>query len=741
MATRQKKHHALKLAFENKIEALLKRMTLEEKLGQMSQRLDDSPALTADLRSGRIGSLLYVVGAEQCNKYQKIAVEESRLGIPLLFGRDVIHGYRTILPIPLGQACGFDPDLVETGAAMAAREARADGINWTFAPMVDVARDPRWGRIAEGFGEDPRLTSIMAAAMVRGFQGEKPGDSDRVAACVKHYVGYSAAEGGRDYNTTEISERTLREVYLPPFYAAARTGAASFMSAFNDLNGIPATANRFTLTDILRGEWEFDGIVLSDWNAITELITHGFARDASAAAACAVTAGVDMEMRTTSYVDHLPELIRQKKVSLKLIDQAVRRILRAKFLLGLFAQPFADSSRTASVLLCDDHRRQARKTAQKSLVLLRNEKAVLPLSKSIGSLAVIGPLADDGHNQLGCWVLDSNPKDSMTFLAAIRAKVSPKTLVRYRRGVSDCRSLDTRGIAAAVRAARESDVVVVVVGEDRNMSGEARSRSSIELPGAQQQLVEALARAGKPLVVVLMTGRPLAIPSIAQHCDGLLLAFHPGTEGGNAIADVIFGDVSPSGRLPVSFPRSTGQIPVYYNHKNTGRPPRDRGRPLDAGAPQPGAGDCTGYIDQSTKPLYPFGFGLTYTQFKYSNLKIKPIKSNGRRAICVSIDLKNAGKYPGTELVQVYLRDIQASTTRPIRELRAFRHVELDAGKTCRVAFELPPDDLALYDLAMRRVIEPGEFSVWVGPDCETGQEGRFEITGSKPIPVPHFCA
>ncbi|HEX5706290.1 MAG TPA: glycoside hydrolase family 3 N-terminal domain-containing protein, partial [Pyrinomonadaceae bacterium] len=565
-------------AVERRINQLIARMTLEEKLGQLQQLdghadgryKDEHPEL---VRTGRLGSTLNVRGARASNELQRIAVERSRLKIPLLFGFDVIHGYRTVFPVPLGEAASFDPRAAERSAHIAATEARAAGVHWTFAPMVDIARDARWGRIVEGAGEDPYLGSAFARARVRGFQGPDYSAQDRVAACAKHWVAYGASEAGRDYNTTDVTERALREIYFPPFRAALDEGVATFMSAFNDIDGVPASANPFTLTQVLRGEWKFDGFVVSDYESVKETINHKLAADEREAARLALNAGVDMEMVSRLYNQHGASLLRERKLTQATIDEAVRRILRIKFRLGLFERPYADESRESSVILAPAHLAAAREIAARSMVLLKNERGALPLDKNVRRLAVVGPFAEDPAVLLGSWTGDGRKEDTVTLLAGVRAKVSPQTRVRFEKGCADALCATDEGFDEAVGAVRDSDAAIVVVGEPAEMSGEAASRSSLELPGRQLDLVKAIHATGKPYVVVLMNGRPLAIEWLDVNAPAILETWFAGTQGGHAIVDVLFGDVNPGGKLPVTFPRNAGQMPLYYNHKRTGRPP------------------------------------------------------------------------------------------------------------------------------------------------------------------------
>jgi beta-glucosidase len=718
---------------ERRIDTLLGQMTLEEKLGQL-QQLDGLGEGTyrpehLDLaRKGLLGSTLNVRGAHNVNELQRAAFEQSRLRIPLIFGFDVIHGYRTVFPIPLGEAASWDPAAVERAASIAAAEARAAGVQWTFAPMVDIARDPRWGRIAEGAGEDPYLGSAMARARFHGFQGSDYSRPDKVVACAKHWVAYGAAEGGRDYNTTDLSERTLRSVYFPPFRAAVDAGAGSVMSAFNDLNGVPSSANPFTLTQVLRKEWGFDGIVVSDYTSVIELINHGVAADESEAARQALSAGVDMEMVSRSYATHVPRLVRQGKLSMAAVDEAVRRVLRVKLRAGLFDAPYADADRERATLLKPDFRLAAREIASRSMVLLKNERGVLPLSPSIARVAVIGPLADDRPDMMGNWIGDGRADDVVTVLAGIKAAVAPATQVTYAKGVSvDLEVLadataheaaDRAGIEEAVRVAREVDAVVLVLGETGAMSGEASSRSSLDLPGRQLELAQRVIGAGQPTAIVLMNGRPLTISWLADRASAILEAWFPGTEGGNAVADVVFGKANPGGKLPVTFPRTVGQVPIYYNHGNTGRPPDASNKYTSK------------YLDVPWTPLYPFGHGLSYTEFKLSSLRLSQthIRPDGR--VLVSVDVENVGSRGGDEVVQLYIRDVVASVTRPVQELKGFQRVTLGPGEKRTVEFALASEHLGFLDRAMKWVVEPGLFKIRVGTSSEGGLEASFEVGG-----------
>ena len=710
---------------EKQINALLAKMTLAEKLGQL-QQLDGEgngafrPEHPDLIRKGLLGSTLNVRGAKNTNQLQHIAMDESRLKIPVLFGFDVIHGYRTIFPIPLAEASSWDPALAEQSSSIAAKEAYSTGLRWTFAPMLDIARDPRWGRITEGAGEDPFLGAAFARARVRGFQGNDYSATNKLLACAKHWVAYGATEGGRDYNTTEMSENTLREVYFPPFKAAVDAGVGSVMSAFNDLNGVPTSANPFTLTKVLRGEWKFQGFVVSDYTAVKELINHGLAANDKEAARAALNAGVDMEMVSRLFNQQGPELVKERQLSGATIDEAVRRILRIKFRLGLFEHPYTDEALEGNSLLTPASRATARAIADRSLVLLKNDRETLPLKKSIHSVAIIGPLADDKRTPLGWWSGDGKAEDTITPLAGIKRKVSPETKVNYAKGC-EIEGDSTAGFADAIAAARDSEVAVVFVGETSETVGEAASKSSLNLTGRQLALVQAVYATGKPTVVVLINGRPLTIGWIAENVPALLEAWMGGTESGNAIADVLFGDVNPGGKLPVTWPRTVGQVPLYYNHMNTGRPPEANNRYTSK------------YLDVPWTPQFPFGYGLSYTQFKITNLQLSahetlPLKGND--AIAVSVEVENVGNQAGDEVVQLYIRDVAASMTRPVKELKGFQRVTLQAGEKKHLEFLLTREQLGFWNREMQFVVEPGEFKVMVGSSSEDVIETKFEVVG-----------
>ncbi|CAM3597924.1 glycoside hydrolase family 3 N-terminal domain-containing protein [Marinicrinis lubricantis] len=697
---------------ENRASQLLERMTWSEKIGQMVQygRCEDREI---DLiREGKVGSLLNVHGAEKINELQRIAVEESRLGIPLLIGDDVIHGFRTIFPIPLGEAASWDLDMMEKNARIAAIEAASEGIRWTFAPMVDVTRDPRWGRIAEGTGEDTYYASLTAAAKVRGFQSPNENGYPMTAACVKHFAGYGWIEGGRDYDTTDMSERVLRETILPPFQSGIEAGALSVMSAFTELSGVPASGSRFLLRDILKGEWSFDGVVVSDWESIEEMIYHGYAEDRADSAYKGLLAGVDIDMHSGVYLEHLEHIIQKQPSLQKLLDDAVLRVLKMKFELGLFEYPYIDSNKREQILFNREHLEQARDSARQSIVLLKNEGAVLPLQPAaLNKISLIGPLADDPHHSMGCWAWKGREEDVVTIRQAFISRISPSAEVTYVKG-SGVKEEIAGGIEEAVRAARESDMGVVVVGESEDMTGEHYNRAHIELPEPQLKLLQAIKNeTNTPLVVIVMSGRPLALEWVHTHADAVLEAWHLGTETGNAVVDVLTGAYNPSGKLPVTFPRTAGQIPIYYNRKNTGRPHL-----------------YEDYVDVDDTPLYPFGYGLSYTTFEYSDLQLSAEHMMVDGSIEVTARIKNSGPMDGAETVQLYIRDLVGSVTRPIKELRGFQKLFLQSGETKKVRFTLTPSHLAMRDERLQLAVEPGEFHVWVGPDSERGLQGRFRV-------------
>jgi beta-glucosidase len=773
---------------------LLKQMTLEEKVGQMVQSIR-SADIDEQVRSGAVGSILSLTDRHEVNRLQKIAVEESRLGIPLIFGFDVIHGQNTVFPIPLAEACTWNPELLEEAARIAAAEAAVTGVDWIFAPMVDICRDPRWGRVAEGAGEDPFLGAFMAEARVRGFQAKGLPGGKRIVACPKHYVAYGAAEAGKDYNTTDMSERTLRDVFLPPFYAAFAEGAGTTMSAFNDLCGVPTSANAFTLQTVLRDEWGWDGVVVSDYNSVGELVPHGIAADLKEATTKAVSAGVEMDMMSHGYTRYLAELVREGVIKEKVLDRAVRRILSLKLALGLFENPYTDESLYEQVVLQESHRAKALEVAQQSMVLLKNEGELLPLAPE-SKVAVIGPLADDHYSPLGCWAWMGRPKDVESVLDGLRAVWAGQ--IEYAKGCEivepqpgahgiDWRRVDLRGVQdldsldlvakireamafshwdldpaslervdlgailnrlgmsaedlseedvrriraaqpaapdmeAAVAAAQGADVAVVVLGEAETMSGEAHSRAYLDLPGRQQELLERVAATGTPVVLVLLTGRPLAITWAAEHVPAILQAWHGGIRTGRAVANLLTGAANPSGKLSISVPRTVGQVPVYYAHKSTGRPAQG------AGTTQFTDPFRSVYIDETNDPLYPFGYGLSYTSFAYSNLQVLTPEIDEEDDLIVSVEVTNTGERAGDEIVQMYVRDLVGSVTRPVKELRGFSRVSLEPGETVELTFEVSAESFGFHGLDNEFIVEPGEFHVWIGPNSAEGLQGSFRV-------------
>jgi len=725
-----------KAVIEERIEALLARMTLAEKIGQMSQvNVGDSYVheyLADAIRAGQVGSVLNSVDVEIVNELQRIAVEESRLGIPLLVGRDVIHGFKTVMPIPLGQAATWNPDVVREGARVAALEAAKSGVNWTFAPMIDISRDARWGRIAESLGEDPYLASALGVAMVQGYQGDDLSSAGTIAACAKHFAGYGAAESGRDYATTNIPENELRNVYLPPFRAAVAAGVSTLMTSFSDLDGVPATANEFLLRGVLRDEWAFDGFVVSDWDSVRQLQIHGLTADDRGSAFEAVTAGVDMEMHGDAYINHLEGLVQSGEVDAELIDEAVRGILRIKFRLGLFERPYTDPA-TLPPVASDHALATARRAALQSVVMLTNEHRVLPLNRGkLGSIALIGPLADAPYEQLGTWIFDGDPGLSVTPLQAVRRLLGDDVEVHHVRAMETSRSRSTDGFDEAVEAAASADAVVLFLGEEAILSGEAHSRADISLPGAQAELARRVRATGKPVVAVIQAGRPLTLSNIVDEVDAILFAWHPGTMGGPAIADLLFGIASPSGKLPATFPKMVGQIPIYYNQKNTGKPPTPDTiahiDDIDPRAPQLSLGMTAFHLDAGYRPLFPFGHGLSYAAFEYDNLRLSHGELKPGESLTVSVDLINTAQVAAHEVVQLYIRDLVGSVTRPVRELKGFRRVYLEPEERVTVEFELHTDDLAFHGRDMILRAEPGEFHVWVGGSSEADLMTGFRI-------------
>jgi len=714
------------------VDSLLSLMTLDEKLGQLaqypSQWSDTGPSVPAgrkaDVREGRVGSFLSLYGAEATREMQEIAVTESRLGIPLLFAYDVVHGYRTIFPIPLGEASSFNPTLARRTARAATREATAGGVHWTFAPMVDLSRDPRWGRVMEGAGEDPYLNNILARARVRGFQGPSVAADTTVMATAKHYVGYGAPQAGRDYHTVDVSTRTLHEIYMPPFHAALDAGARSVMPGFNEIAGVPMHAHNDLIDGFLRDDWNWNGLVVSDYTAVWELKKHGIAQTDLSAGVQALRAGVDVDMVSGIYGDTLGTAVQSGRLRVEEVNEAVRRVLRAKWDLGLFEDPYryGSTAREDEVILSDAHRDLARTAAHQSMVLLKNENDVLPLGDDVETLAVIGPLADDARSILGEWAASGRAEDATSVLAGLRSRSGVD--VQFVPGLPDVRSTDTTGVDEAVAAARRADAAVLVLGEHYSMSGEAASRTSIDLPGRQQALAEAVAGTGTPTAAVLLNGRPLALSKLDATVPALLEAWYPGTEAGPAVADILFGEVNPSGKLPMTFPRVTGQIPIFYNEKSTGRPPVKNQDYKST------------YLDTPWTPLYPFGHGLSYTTFTYDAPRVSADSITVNDTLRVTVDVSNTGERAGTEVVQLYVEDSTASVTPRVKELRDTRRVRLAAGETQTVQFALTMDDLAFIGPGLKRIVEPGDFHVHVGTSSADVQTATFHLTGST-TPVP----
>lgn len=703
---------------DQKVNALLKKMTIEEKIGQLNQYTGDNAATgpitinsnkQAEIKAGLIGSMLNVVGTKYTRQYQELAMQ-SRLKIPLLFGQDVIHGYKTTFPLPLAEAASWDLQAIELAARVAAIEASASGIHWTFAPMVDIGRDPRWGRVMEGAGEDTYLGSKIAYARVKGFQGNKLGDLNSVMACVKHFAAYGAAVGGRDYNSVDMSERMLWETYLPPFKAALDAGAATFMNSFNDINGIPATGNAYLQRDILKGKWNFQGFVVSDWGSIGEMVAHGYSKDLKAAALSAITAGSDMDMESNAYRYNLAELVKEGKVSVALIDDAVKRILRKKYELGLFDDPYkySDDKRAEKALNNPEHRKAALEVAQKSIVLLKNDNQTLPISKNVKTIAFIGPMVKEYKENMGFWSVELPEVDYSKWIVSqwdgLQNKVGKNTKLLYAKGC-EVEGDNKAGFAEAVATAKQADVVVLSIGEKRDMSGEAKSRSNLHLPGVQEDLVKAIQATGKPVVVLINAGRPLVFNWTADNVPAIVYTWWLGTEAGNAIADVLLGDYNPSGKLPMTFPREVGQIPIYYNHYSTGRPAKNENETNYVSA----------YIDLKNSPKYPFGYGLSYTKFNYTNLKLSSTKIKSNETIKVSFQLSNVGKVTGEEVVQLYLKDKFGSVVRPVLELKDFQKIKLNAGESKTIEFTIDKEKLSFYNSKLEWVAEPGDFEVMIG--------------------------
>lgn len=726
---------------ETRVDSVLKLMTLEEKIGQLNQyngfweitgptpKEGQAAKKYADLKNGLVGSMLNVKGVKDVRALQKIAVEETRLGIPLLFGFDVIHGYKTISPIPLAEAASWDLKEIKKSAAIAAEEAASVGLNWTFAPMVDISRDARWGRVMEGAGEDPYLGSQIAIARVQGFQGDDLKARNTILACAKHFAAYAFAESGRDYNTVDIGESTLQNIVLPPFKAALEAGVRTFMNSFNELNGIPATGNSYLQRKILKSDWQFDGFVVSDWGSINEMIPHGFAKDSKQAAEIAINAGSDMDMESSAYVSHLSTLVKEGKVKESLIDDAARRILKVKFELGLFDNPYlyCDENYEKETLGKAAFQEGVLEMAKKSIVLLKNEKELLPLKKTGQKIVVIGALANDKTSPLGSWRIAADDNSAVSLLEGLQNYKGNQ--LKYVKGAevaegrtqfiweTKINTTDKSGFDEAIQAAKTADVVIMSLGEHGLQSGEGRSRTDIGLPGVQQELLEAVYNVNPNIVLVLNNGRPLAIPWADAHIPAIVEAWHLGTQSGNAIAQVLYGDYNPSGKLPMTFPRNVGQVPIYYNYKNTGRPVMN----------EPDSVFWSHYIDEKNTPLYPFGYGLSYTKFEYSDLSLSQKTFSGNDQITVSVTVKNTGKYAGKEVVQLYIRDLIASVTRPVKELKGFEMIELQPGKSKKVNFIINKKTIEFFTAQSKWEAEPGDFKIFVGGNSVQTLETDFQ--------------
>lgn len=728
---------------EIRVDSVLKLMTLEEKVGQLNQyngfwditgptpKEGQAAKKYEDLKKGLVGSMLNVKGVKDVKALQKIAVEQTRLGIPLLFGFDVIHGYKTISPIPLAEAASWDLEAIKKSAAMAAEEAAAVGLNWTFAPMVDISRDARWGRVMEGAGEDSFLGSKIAVARVQGFQGEDLAATNTILACAKHFAGYGFAESGRDYNTVDVSENVLQNTIFPPFKAVVDAGVRTFMNSFNELNGIPATGNAYLQREVLKRDWNFDGFVVSDWGSINEMISHGYAKDSKHAAEIAINAGSDMDMESSAYVEHLVALVKEGKVKESIIDDATRRILKVKFELGLFDDPYkyCDETRELATVGKLEFQEEVLDMAKKSIVLLKNEKELLPLKKSGQKIALIGALANDKTSPLGSWRIAADDNSAVSVLEGLQ-KYTGNTL-SYVKGAdvtegrtqfiweTKINTTDKSGFAEAIAVAKQADVVVMVLGEHGLQSGEGRSRTDIGLPGVQQELLEAIYKVNPNVVLVLNNGRPLAIPWADENIPAIVEGWHLGTQSGNAIAQVLYGDYNPSGKLPMTFPRNVGQVPIYYNYKNTGRPVMN----------EPESVFWSHYIDQENTPLYPFGHGLSYSKFEYSNLQLssKAFAKNGK--IEVSVNIKNTGKVAGKEVVQLYIRDLIGSVTRPVKELKGFEMIELQPNETRKVVFTIDEKTIEYFTANRKWEAEAGDFKVFLGGSSVTKLEGDFQYS------------
>lgn len=711
------------------VEKILNEMTLDEKIGQLNQmHYQDGAVLEENARKGLVGSVMSITNPSEFNRIQKIAVEDSRLGIPLINARDVIHGFKTIFPIPLGQACSFNPALVEQSARISAIEASAAGIRWTFAPMVDISQDPRWGRIAEGFGEDPYLASALGASMVKGFQGERLSAWTSIAACAKHFAGYGASESGRDYNSTFISPNRFRNLYLRPFHACVNSGVATIMTSFNDNDGVPSTANDWLLKQVLRGEWKYKGVVVTDWNAINEMVDHGYCEDARSAASKAFEAGIDIDMMSRAYIENLRELIENGSISEVQLNQAVKHILLLKYNLGLFESPYCDETLISSVLYTPEHLAKAQEMAEQSIVLLKNNAKCLPLGENIKSILVTGPLANAPHEQLGTWVFDGEASHSITPLVALKEEFGESNVI-FEPGLDYSRDKNIKHLAQIKEAARKADAILMFAGEESILSGEAHSLSSLDLQGAQSQLIRELSNLGKPLVTVIMAGRPLTIGNEVAQSSAVLYSFAPGTMGGPAIVNTLTGKNNPSGKLPVTFPMNVGQIPTYYNRNNTGRPATGLELKLDdipVGSEQTSLGNKSYYLD-GNDCLYPFGFGLSYADFEYKDLRLDKQEYPVGDTINVTFTLENTSEVAGTEVIQVYMRDLHANLTRPIKELIHFERIDMQPKDTKTVSISIPVDKLGFW-IDDRYKVEPGKFELFIGGNSRDCLKTSFDV-------------
>ncbi|WP_243643666.1 glycoside hydrolase family 3 N-terminal domain-containing protein [Tenacibaculum sp. M341] len=717
---------------EAKVNELLAKMTLDEKIGQLNLRGTSSRVkgglsdeLKQSVRDGKVGAFLNVMNTEYVDELQRIAVNESPNKVPLIFARDVIHGFKTIFPIPLGLAASWNAETVKESSRVAAVEASSSGIRWTFAPMLDIARDSRWGRIAESPGEDPYLAGVLGKAYVEGFQGDSLNDPTSMIACAKHFIGYGAAIGGRDYNTAIINKELLQNVYLPPFKAAFDAGSQTVMTSFNETNGIPASGDKKLLQDILREQLKFDGFVVSDWNSVIEMIPHGFAKDEKHAAEISVNAGMNMEMTSASYENHIKELLKEGKISEQQINNLVADILRVKFRMGLFENPNRDTNNSGD-LYAKSHLELAKKAAIESSVLLKNKENILPLNKE-AKVAVIGPLADKPREQLGTWTFDGDKTHTVTPVATF---TKAKANFNFIEGLSYSRDVSENEFQKAINTAKKSDVVVFIGGEEAILSGEAHSRANINLPGAQEKLIKKLAATGKKIVLVIMAGRPITLTNIIDDVDAVLMTWHPGTMGGPAIYDMLYGEQEPLGRLPVTWPKTAGQLPLFYNHKNTGRPATSEEfvhiDSIPIGAWQSSLGNTSHYLDAGFTPHFPFGHGLGYTTFEYSDLKLSTQKLTDANTIEATVTVKNTGSKDGSELVQLYVQDVVGSITRPVKELKGFERILLKSGEVKNVSFKIQVEDLKYFNSDLKYGVEKGDFNIWIGKNSAEGLKGSF---------------